>query len=745
MKRAVMVWCLGICVSVFFTGCNSLSSSMEVDAREVGTSVAVEEDGTRADDSMRLGYSEGDKNQEPPDYFEQNMQEKFKRLEGKQAFRIKSGHSQEVTDFQIGGLRADRTFIYGYATRLENGSGEMVHCGAFYNYRSGAFSVFHEKTYNEDSLPEGQEAFFLQVCMSPAGEPGDIFVYDNGYGYIYNSSGELKFEVDLDTFVRRQYPDVYSLTIVNAMTDGDNRIYMELSVEKEKLDIPADDDADQEESEEELDSEAEHLEAEIENKVDEVVLVYEFKEIHSDMHQYNNQFWNQRWEWIHMAEGREFTEDPDPYADWNTAVDIYPSSWGGVKLTDLNSLPMYEWKDEEQFLPEEDSDVCAFLAVPDSYRSFTALTGNSPLGKVFYAPDNHYSRIYGRAGRRTTCDTEEFSRTYTYVWEETVTDDQGNTSTVQHSEERTQTIKKDRGRHAPLEQGYTETFWNLDQEKARTLGNSIGSDIICCGKDGKVYWIREGGELEETGSELSEERQVGVIPDGTETCLVASDNEKLYLFSNGIKVVKYSELGDGYRQGSSSYDRKFDELNGEGLPDTVDVYSGSDYYTEKNVLRVDLSVDGELTLRLRAKEPDNGWPEIGGTKKGFLFSSKNQGLIYYDPVRRDSLRLSEGTWYQSFLLGGKCISVGFTDGGSSYSGLDIARARVYEYNLDTLCREMMTEAYNAILEKEEKERQEAASKASSEAAAESSTELEGVEDPMEQWNQDYKEKHQEDN
>ncbi len=736
MKRIVRAWMLGLSVSVFFTGCNSLSGPMEVDARAVGTSVAAEEDEGR--DGVRMNYSDEERNQEAPNYFEESLRKRFENLEGKQAFRVKTGHSQNVTDFQIGGLRSDRTFVYGYATDLENQPGKQVHCGAFYNYQSGDFSVFHETAYRETDLAEGQESFCLQACMSAAGEPGDIFVYDNGFGYIYNSSGTLKFQVDLDTFIRSQYPDAYSLTVVNAMTDGDNRIYMEISVEKEKLELPEDPNADEEQSEEELDEEAERLEQEIDSKVDEVVLVYEFQALSSDMLQDNEQFHNQRQEWINLTKGKEFTEDPDPEADWEQAVATYPDVWGGVKLTDLGSLIMYEWKDNEQFISEDGSDVCAFLAVPDSYRYFTALEGEQALGKVFYVPDGHYSRIYGRAGKRTTCNTETFSRTYTYVWTETTTNDKGESTTTTHSEERTQTISRDRSRHARLEQAYTESFWNLDQEKAHTLGNSIGSDIICCGRDGKVYWIRKGGTLEEQGSDLSEERRVGVISNGSETCLVASDDQRLYLFMNGIHVIEQKELGGGYQQGTSKYDRQFDDLNREGSSGGIDVYAGGDYYTEENVLRVNLTVDGELMLRLGAKEPDKGWMQAGGTKRGVLLSSKSRGLVYYDPVRKESLQLAKGTWYRSFLLGGNCVSVGFMGGGTSYSGMDVARARVYEYNLDTMCREMMTEAYHAILAAEEAERQ-AASEAS--AAAESSTENEGVQDPMEQWNEEYRERH----
>jgi len=712
---------------------------MEVNPREVGTSVAAEENGTENGSGVHLNYSDEDKKKPAPNFFEQNMQEKFENLDGKQAFKIKDGHSDKVSDFQIGGLQADRTFIYGYATDLEDGSGDQVHCGAFYNYQNGSFQVFHEKTYEADALEEGQESFSLQVCMSQTGELGDIFIYDNGIGYIYDNQGGLKFEVDLESFVRRQYPNAYSLSVVKAMTDGDNRIYMEISIEKEQLDIETDDDSGEEKSEEELEEEAERMEQEVNEKVEEVVLVYEFKSVSSEMLQDNEQFDNQIQEWINMASGKSFVSIPDPEADWNTAVSKYPDDWGTVRLTDLNNLPIYQWKDEEKFLLEGLNSVCTFLPYPDSYVFFKDLKGNEGLGKVFYSPDGHYSRIYGKTGEVSSCNTETVSRTLTHVWTELATDDEGNSVIVEKSEEITQTISKDRSRRSSLEEAYTEIFWNMDREKVYTLGNSIGSDILCIGRDGTMYWIRKGGTLEEAGAKLEGDYRPGVIMDGSTARLVASDAENLYLSTNmGFQVIAYKSLGGGYTEGSSAYDQKFDDLNQDTSLGGVDIYSGSDYFTEDNVLRVDLTMDMNTTVRLHMKEPENGWPETGGTKNGFLFSSQSRGLIYYDPFKKESFLLAEGTWYRSFLFGGTCVSVGFVKGDSSYDSLDVAKARVYEYNLNTLCQEMMTAALNEILAREEADRR-AASEA--EAAAASSTENEGVVDPMEQWNQEYKDKY----
>ena len=63
---------------------------------------------------------------------------------------------------------------------------------------------------------------------------GQVFVYDNGHGYVYDSQGTMKFHGDIETFVRAQFADAYSVTVANAVTDWQNRVYLEVSIEKEK-------------------------------------------------------------------------------------------------------------------------------------------------------------------------------------------------------------------------------------------------------------------------------------------------------------------------------------------------------------------------------------------------------------------------------------------------------------------------------------------------------------------------------
>ena len=55
-----------------------------------------------------------------------------------------------------------------------------------------------------------------------------------------------------------------------------------------------------------------------------------------------------------------------------------------------------------------------------------------------------------------------------------------------------------------------------------------------------------------------------------------------------------------------------------------------------------------------------------------------------------AIKLEDGTWYGTWTMGDKYVSVGFSKQNDSYSTLDIAHARVKEYTLDTLYEDGLT-------------------------------------------------------
>ena len=761
MKRIITAALMGLAVTVFFTGCSSLVGSMEVDYKEIQTSAAAEAV-TDVDGENRLGIEEETK--EAPDYFKKNMEEKFKSLEGKAAFQIKSGHSEEaddIEDFQIAGLRNDKTFIYGYATRVEDGGRprSMVHCAAFYDYNSGAFQVFHENAYrrqwedeSEQTAPgqaDGEESFFVQMC-----DPGgDIFVYDNGHGYLYRGDGAMKFHGDIESFIRKQFQDAYDVSVVSAAADGQNRIYLEVSIEKEAVDVPELEEGDLELTREEpLNDETEELDEELEQKMESRILVYEYSPVNSGMDQENEAFEAQKSAWIAQTAGMEFEEAPDALADWNQVLETYPDEWGDAWLGSLDNTKVYQWKEEAAFTSEE--GVTSFLPEPGSYVNFREVKEQWLLEKLFIPRDGKYSDLFGKTGNFKYYDAREIQREYTYVWyEEGETSSEGESAErIKHAEIRTQTLSGIyTKRYARLENAYVESYWFMDKEKAVALGKCIGGEILCTGEDGRVRWIQPGGDLLDTPYKVTEDTQAGVFLDGGVVYYVEFGKDSMEIVRDAAhggsenetpQKILYKNLAGGYEAGTSAYDAMLEERNEENLPEVESVY-GTDYYTEEQVLHAGLSLNMTLAQELRGKGAAGICDlAIRGSTQGFLLTSQDKGLIFYAPDTGRSAVLENGSWFGTWKIGNQYVSVGFLNGERSYNRLDVAFARVFEYDLSTLCNESMKASLEEIKEKEAEEVRRQAEEASRQAERPSDEETEEeTKSPLDQWNEEYKEKY----
>ena len=733
MKRIITAVLMGLAVTVFFTGCSSLTGSMEVDYKEIQTSAAFEAV-TDENGENRLGITEETK--EAPNYFEQNMTEKFKALEGKQAFQIKSGHSKEADDiesFQIAGLKNDRTFLYGYVTRVEDGGRprKMVHCAALYHYDSGALQVFHENAFRrpwEDEgeqtaaeQADGEESFFVQVCD----QSGDIFVYDNGHGYLYDSDGAMKFHGDIESFIRKQFQNFYDVSVVNAVSDGQGRIYLEVSIEKEAVDVP----------------ELEGEDLELTNK---------YSPVNSGMDQENVAFETQKNAWIAQTVGKEYEEAPDALADWNQVRETHPDQWGDAWLGSFDNAKVYQWKGEAAFTSEE--GVTNFLPKPDSYVNFRDVKEQWQLEKLFIPRDGKYSDLFGRTKNFIYYNPQEIQREYTHVWyEEGETSSEGESAEpIKHTEVLTQTLSRiNTKRYAPLENAYVESYWVMDKKKAVALGKCIGGEIQCTGEDGKVRWIQPGGGLLDTPYEVTEDTQAGVFRDGGVIYYVEFGKDSMAIVQDAAhggnrnetpQKILYKNLAGGYEAGTSAYDAMLEKKNEENLPEVESVY-GTDYYTEEQVLHASLSLDMILALELNRKGAKGICDlAIRGSMQGFLLTSQDKGLIFYAPFTGLSAVLESGSWFGTWRLGNEYISVGFLNGERSYNSLDVAFARVYEYDLSTLCNESMKASLEDIKAREAEEARRRAEEASRQAEEPSDGEEE-TKSPLDQWNEGYKKKY----
>ncbi len=762
VKRILTAGFCCMAVTVFFTGCSSLMGSMEVDVDAIQSSAASEVM-TNESGENRLGIT--DEKKKTPDYFETNMTEKFKDLKGKAAFRIKDGHSakpEDIESFQIADLRDGDTFVYGYTTLVAEGddAGKPVHCGAFYNYQTEELHVFHEKIFSRDE--EDEESFFLQLCDST----GDIFVYDNGHAWLYDSAGTReKFHADVEGFVRKQFQDVFSVSVDHAVTDGQNRIYLEVSIEKEAVEVPEGDEVSIHQEtidKEQIAEESEDLDGEVEGKVESRILVYEFRWINSGMDQVNEAFEDQKKAWISMTEGKEFTEEPDPYEDWEKAVAAHPDWWGAAYLGGMGDIRVYQWKEEPDFQKED--GITDFLSTPGSYVNFRDVKEDWILEGLFIPLENKYSELFGKTETFRYYNPQTIEREYTIVWEETVTNGD-ETSVVEHSETRTQTLGKiNNKRYAPLQNAYVESYWAMDPKKAVSLGKCVGGEIQCTGEDEKVRWIQPGGDLKDTPYKVTENIQAGAFTDegnvyyvefGLDFMAVRLDEshggdgdapDEAHGGDGDARpeVIPYRELAGAYEQGDSAHDAILQKKLEEDLPEVDSVY-GSDYYTDDQVLHARLNLNTALAVELAAKG-GGGVCELvqGGSEKGYLLTSQEKGLVYYAPASGRSAVLEGGSWFRSWKNGENWISVGFLKGDASYSGSDLAFARVYEYNLSELCNDGMKTALENIKKAEE----EAAIREAEEASRAEETrgqeveEQETVQDPLDRWNEEFKEKYE---
>ena len=842
MKRILTAILLTLAIAIFFTGCSSLVGDLEVDMSQIEND-AEQEALTNENGETRVNMNE--KKETVPNYFEQNMTEKFKGLGGRPAFQMKDGHSKITADietFFVAGLRADKTFVYGYTTRIDSGQGgsgseeeggsggeesgsagesgsgageesksagesgageesksagegtggeeskstgestspsvteidifgknegnsdaPLVHCGAFYNYDTGKFQVFHENVFErgEEETQEDTESFFMQFDETG----GQVFVYDNGHGYVYDSQGTLKFHGNIEDFVREQFKDVYSVLVVNAVTDWQNRIYLEVSIEREKIDVPQPADLniplaaesiaqkDQEPSEEDEEEEEKEIE-EMEGKMESRILVYEYRVVNSGLDQENTAFEAQKNAWVAMTEGKEYTSPPGGVADWNQVLEKIPDVWGYAFLGGLESKPsVYQWKEVTAFANVD--GITTLLPVAKTYVRFKDVKEYWEVEDLFIMENDHYASLRGTTQKFRYYNNQRIERNYTHVWETPETDEKGNPiGTVKHSKVYTQAIYNIfPSRYAQLTNGHTESYWTMDKEKATALGRCIGNEILCWGEDGKVRWIQPGGRFKGTPYEVNEEREAGAFLENGVVYYVDYGRDSMTVGKDRAHggeekdagEIRYENLAGSYASGDTVYDKMFEQEVDKSLEEGESIY-GNEFFTEEQVLHAQLSLNRELAGVLKAKD-HQGVCQMAedGKEKGFLLTSQGKGLIFYSVQEGDSVVLEEGTWYRTWNMGDKYVSIGFPKGDSSYGNHDLAFARVYEYSLSELCNESMKQTLESLNAEEESKRQEESEKAleSSEASGEDLTEPEeSIQNPMDTWDQEYKQKYE---
>lgn len=732
MKRVLKIW-IAICgINMFFTGCNSLMVKSEWNPEQVMESVAVQE--TISEAGIRLRYSDEEREKNMEDFYEGNLSRKFQELEGIRAFRLGDGHSEaseDMENFQIERLMADGTFYYSYSTRVK-GTGEnrkKLHCAAAYNYRTEELQIFHENRF--DSTDEDRESFMMQ--MSPVNGGGwEIFVYDNGVGSIYDAQGSLMFRADIESFVRACYSQAHSVMITNAVIDGGNRIYLELVVEKEPVEISENPEAENEPiDDDQAEKEAEEAEAEMEDKVESQVLVYDFIPLKTTINQYKDSFEEQKKAWIHKTEGKTFSSEPDVEKDWKDVTEKIPDKWGTGYLPGYGNRNVMAWKEGIRFQAGQDGVSSRFQPMAGSYEGFTNVKPDTVVSNLFVMDGNYWYGLTGIVGNsQEAYDPETITRTYTYEVTTTSTDSEGNAHTVTFTEDREQKIQVYRRRKTEMRNVQLEGYWVID--KVHSLGGCMDGRVLGA-SDEKIFWLEQDRSLKSAGKIMEEGMTAGMFEDGDTRYLVQYNGSRMVIAQGDdwdkapVRwEIPYEKLTSRYRAGDSAHDQAFEELNQEYLG-SANVYSNADFYTEKGVLRAELDYDGK--------------------RDGFLLTSMNKGLVYYEPASETAVLVGDGSWYGSWKQGNKFLSVGFSRGDSSYESMDVVFARVYEYDLKELFKEALRMAERQ--EEERKERNRRLSEGETETSAENEEEsgeglleIEGLKPMEDTWNKEYKEKWQ---
>lgn len=740
MKRILMTGIFCVLVSMFFTGCSPLLSTLDKDAFQ-----AIEwkvDDYKENEEQWETEVPESD-----PEYYEINKDEKFKDLEGERAFKIKDGHSQLAEDmeiFEIGGYKEGGTFLYTYATKTTSGS--MVHCAATYNYKTKNFRVFHENIY--ERTDQNLESLYMQVLD---GGNGDIFIYDNGSGYLYNSSLELKLHVVIEEFVREHFDEGFSLSITNALADGQDRIYVNLVIEKEEIEEPEEDSEEEEISEEEADEEAEELDKEITDKTIELVLVYDLIEVTGELtggstptiDQRNLNFDTQKEEWKEMTENKVYSSEPDALDDWNTVKHQYPDQWGNAFIYKLNEsywndarlriqglradtesgTPIREWKASPQFEMKK-TYICTFKPVKNNDKNYTDVKSNSELDNIYITYNDKYYEVSGKIGEMgnpenpyDTADynSETISREYTYEWTETSTDSDGNREEETKQETRTQTIDVYKNRDAGVDNFYLEGYWTLDEKNIDSV-IAVVKDRVLCMMGKLLVWLQKDGTVQ-----IFTDAQDDMIIDVHETkdaaylmltytdscSLYKIDTTKMNWYSRPIleslcKInnSEYGEMLEPQTARPVSIDQDFADLLAED--NDMDNPFGQAEGSGGEVLKADTILPVSLDKKKDKLERIEGYGMAAGsdsaTGKGYLVTTMTKGIVYRDMGSEKLIALDGGTWYNTWKDGDRYISAGFPKEGYAYSASDAAFSVIMEWSLDELYGEALDSIAKALME-----------------------------------------------
>lgn len=695
MKR-ILALLLGF--SIFLTGCNSILSAgglLEVEsvAAEVPTEATKSSDYSLTAEELAEDYN----------------QDRFAGLTGTAAFYMAeqdSKRSEDINYFQIVDITGS-VITYVYETHLLDGAGkttnQLVHAMYEYDFKRRS----HKERYRSHAFTEEgwsaahklEHQIYAGKCDTGSGK--SLFLYDGGRLRIYKGD-EVIMDAGLESWITDHYgKGVYGISVTNAVTDGENRIYVELALEINQVETPDAGKAGEYDPDSRVTDEGSEDKAEDEKNICSVVLVYHIPDW-TDQYLISNMidFEAYAQAYVNKVEGKELTSIPNPQSDWldiikNCRWEDWHVALGG------KGYSLYQWKAGEVFNTRNQNDHEVNTMIP-SENSFLAqipigttpqdhlagvlqADGTRNLSGQFYLDEyGHYYRLTGSLGIPTTLK-RGYTRHYTYVYTVTETDADGNTHERRVEEERSDYQKLWYARKATFQTGaYLEGFWLL-KDSVTSASKGYGRRILV--QDGSQMMLYQGnGSLQKVFTAPGEGEAVYAIRDGDRNWMMYTTKQLIYLLllnenADGtmnadlqhIYIIDKSVLNFGHKNNEeSAEDRKFmKQVEGKHVAaDADDVYSNADVYTDESMMF------GEKLDELIIATQHNGVVllKLDDFRLKNILTEDHPGKGKEDSV----VQISKMTCYRAFRVGSTSYAIGFAAGDHAYERTDIPYAIVYD-------------------------------------------------------------------
>lgn len=775
---------------MFFTGCTSLSGSY-------GKSYLEIKDEVKSGSNAAAGFMS--------DYYEENSKKKEELIDVKRAFKIKDGHSedlQKMVSFEVKTMYGDGTFLYGYSTPLTDNDKQIVHCVATYNPDTKAFKVLYENTFlrrEDDEVGEGltreEERFFFQLCREKNNRSQErLFVYDNGKAYLCDMNKHVKFSVNVEetveTFFKGKNSEeeskklnaVEDISVSNVLSDGGERLFVELAIETEKLKEP-------ESTDSEDDTE------EIETSLKELVMVYDFEEMQSNqmLKQVNlnddDKLINKWKEETEKTVYDSISDIPNASEDWKTVCGGTVNKWSGAFLMNMkykekdgdsaavnwmkaskvddskaDGMPMLVWKGTPLFDNASSNDwyVCSFNPQKNAYQAFTNVQANTELSKVFIPRYGKYYEVHGQTGN-FQYHYKKITRTCKYKETTTTTDKDGKEVSTVETKEYSQSIRITTDRRTTITNqggnGYLEGYATLDSLGITGLVGEYNNEILCelpKNKDLNFYCLTEnfGKKGTQLNAKKDEEVEMTVVENRLYYIVSSEDSDTPKTIVKRGKVgndgkwtteqkevlnLKNTEMDIGELKVETKKEKDKDKVN-----EQMEAVFQSEYDTWNQVIdgqfldEVSIRADAEMVNALKTAGVNDSVYKVEGS--GYLLTRPLKGLIFCPKEGNiKAVNLDSGEWYKTWKKSnGKLISVGFSEtekANYDTNGVDLAYARVMEYTINDLYKNALQKLLNKTLAANQKAKEESKAKAEesiaqSKAASEN---RETVEDMHTMW------------